>query len=720
MIKIYKIVLIALILISSISQEMYAQSYVLRKGNKMYDRMAYTPAIDYLKKSLGKEDNWETKAKLAECYRKVNDPINAEYWYGQVVLSNSATPDQKLNYAQMLQQNGKYEEAKKWYAEYAQLRPMDNRGKMGLEACNELATFYKDSMIYRVDYMPFNSNKSDICPSYYQDGIVYASDRKAGNSIKREYQWTGDGFYNMQFVKKNGANDYGKTKLWEGKANTRVHEAAATFSRNGDEMYFTRDNFNNGRMQRSSDRIIKLKIYHQSRTAEGWTTPTEFEYNSNEYSTGHPSLSADGKELYFTSDRPGGYGGTDIWMCKKEGDRWSAPQNLGGDINTEGNEMFPYIAYNNTLYFSSNGMTGMGGLDIYATLNTNGKWSKPRNLGYPMNSTKDDFGIIATDLCNEGYLTSNRKGTDDIYSFTKQCLMLNALVYDAQTNEPIEAASVKIMDNGTQKEIKSSDKDGKFSMCIAEGHEYEFPTTKEGYQDNTVKLNTAANRGDKIEVKIPLTRIAVFELKGKVYNEGTKLPMSGVKVVLESLCDNTQQELTTGADGKYSFKLQADCKYRVTASKETEKEKCLPVSVEKSTMGLKNSQTLYADLGLLCKGDIIRIDNIYYDLDKSAIRPDAAAELDKTLEVFKKYPTLKIELRSHTDCRAPDDYNLKLSQRRAQSAVNYLISRGVDPKNLVAKGYGETVPVNKCVDGVPCQEPEHQANRRTEFRILSF
>ncbi|MEY2828242.1 MAG: hypothetical protein RIQ33_100 [Bacteroidota bacterium] len=720
MIKIYQIVLTALLLLSSMSQQMYAQSYVQKKGNKMYDRMAYSPAIDYLKKSLGKSDSWETKSKLADCYRKINDPINAEYWYGQVVLSNSATPEQKLYYAQMLQQNGKYDEAKKWYTEYSQLRPMDNRGSMGATACQELAGFYKDSMIYKVAYMPFNSNKSDICPSYYQDGIIFASDRKAGNSIKREYAWTGDAFYNMLFVKKTGTNDYGKTKLWEGKANTRVHEAAATFSRIGDEMYFTRDNFNNGRMQRSSDRIIKLKMYHQSRTAEGWTSPTEFEYNSNEYSTGHPSLSTDGKELYFTSDRPGGYGGTDIWMCKKEGERWGAPQNLGGDINTEGNEMFPYIAYNNTLYYSSNGMMGMGGLDIYATLNTNNKWSKPRNLGYPMNSTKDDFGIIANDFVNEGYLTSNRKGTDDIYSFTKQCLMLNVLVYDAQTNEPIEAASVKVMDNSTQKEIKSTDKEGKFNMCIAEGHEYQFPTTKDGYQDNTVSLSTLASRGDKVEVKIPLSRVALFELKGKVYNESTKLPMSGVKVVLESLCDNTKQEMLTNADGKYSFKLQADCKYRVTASKEGEKEKCLPASAEKSTMGLKNSQTLYADLGLLCKGDIIRIDNIYYDLDKSAIRPDAAAELDKTLEIFKRYPTLKIELRSHTDCRAPDDYNDKLSQRRAQSAVNYLISRGVDAKNLVAKGYGETLPVNKCVDGIPCSDAEHQANRRTEFRILSF
>jgi outer membrane protein OmpA-like peptidoglycan-associated protein len=700
------------------SQPLQAQQYVMKKANQLYDKMAYTPAIEYYKKSLGKTDSWEAKERLADCYRKTNDAINAEYWYGQIVLSNSATPEHKLYYAQMLQQNGKYDEAKKWYAEYAQLRPMDNRGAQGVKAAEQQQLFYKDSMMYRIEYMPFNSNKSDIAATYYQDGLVYASDKASGTGMKRIYDWTGDPFYNFVFVKKNG-RDYSKANVWEG-ANTRVHDAVATFSRTGDEMYFTRDNFSKGKTKRSSDRVVKLKIYHQKKTSEGWSTPTEFEYNSNEFSTGHPSLSSDGQTLYFSSDRPGGYGNTDIWMCKKEGDRWGAPQNLGSDINTEGHEMFPSITYDGTLYFSSNGLLGMGGLDIYTTSNKDNKWSKPKNLGYPMNSTKDDFGVCANNANNEGYLTSNRRGTDDIYSFNKTCIMLEALVYDALSNDPIEGASVKVIDNGVQKEIKNTDKDGRFTMCVVENHEYEFPASKDTYQDNTGKLSTVNYKADKAMVKIPLSKTAEFELKGKIYNEGSKLPMSGVKVVLQSLCDNTQKELITGADGKYSFKLVADCKYKVTASKETEKEKCLPVTIEKSTMGLKTSQTIYADIAMICKGDIIRIDNIYYDLDKSAIRPDAAAELDKTLEVFKKYPTLKVELRSHTDCRAPDDYNMKLSQRRAQSAVNYLISRGVDSKNLVAKGYGETLPVNKCVDGVPCSEPEHQANRRTEFRILGF
>jgi tetratricopeptide (TPR) repeat protein len=206
----YKSIVTTVLLTVLLQTQLQAQSYVLKQGNKLYERMAYTPAIEYFKKSLGKEDNWETKGKLAECYRKTNDPINAEYWYGQVVLSNSSTPEQKLYYAQMLQQNGKYDEAQKWYGEYAQLRPMDNRGKQGVAACSELSTFYKDSMIYRVEYLPFNSNKSDISPSYYQDGLVYASDKKTGSSIKREYQWTGDGFYNMLFVKKTGPHEYGK------------------------------------------------------------------------------------------------------------------------------------------------------------------------------------------------------------------------------------------------------------------------------------------------------------------------------------------------------------------------------------------------------------------------------------------------------------------------------------------------------------------------------
>ncbi len=717
----YKKLFSAILIISSIAAlQVQAQSYEMKKANRLYDRMAYSPAIDCYKKALGKEDNWEAKQKLADCYRKTNDYIDAEYWYSQVVLSNSATPEEKLYYAQMLQQNNKMDEAQKWYAEFNRLRPTDSRGAKGENACKMIQRFYADSVMFRTQLMPFNSSKSDISPVYYQDGVVFASDRIAGTGIKRIYEWTGDPFYNLFFVKKIDANSYAKPHLWDGRANTRVHDGVATFSRTGDEMYFTRDNFNKGKMRRSLDKIVKLKIYHQSRTAEGWTAANEFEYNGNEYSTGHPTLSSDGQYLYFSSDRPGGFGGTDIYVCKKEGNRWGAPQNLGNDINTEGNEMFPYIAYDGTLYFASNGLTGLGGLDIYSTTQKDGKWSKPHNMGYPVNSNKDDFGICTNDLNNEGYFTSNRRGTDDIYSFQKTCLMLNAWVYDAQTNDPIEASTVKVIENGAQKDPKTTDKEGKFSMCLSSGHDYEFKASKEGYQDNSATLNTLSYGNDRAEVKIPLTKIAVFDLKGKIYNEGSKLPMAGVKVVLESLCDNTKQEITTGVDGKYSFKLQADCKYKVTAAKQNDKEKCLAVTIEKSTMGLKNSQTLYADIGLICQGDIIRIDNIYYDLDKSAIRPDAAAELDKTLDLFKKYPTLKIELRSHTDCRAPDDYNLKLSQRRAQAAVTYLISRGVDPKQLLAKGYGETMPVNKCVDGVPCSDAEHQQNRRTEFKILSF
>ena len=716
--QIYKVVLTAAVLLISIADsQAQSPSYAMRKANKMYERMAYTPAIEYFKIALTKEDNFEAKDKLATCSRKINDNINAEYWYSQLVLTNTATPEQKLFYAQMLQENGKIEEAERWYTEFNKLRPTDTRGTKGMEACKNIRRFYADSVMYHTQLTPFNSNKSDMSPVYYQDGIVFSSDRIAGSSIKRIYEWTGDPFYNLFFVKKTD-KDYGKAGLWDGKANTRVHDGVATFSRTGDEIYFTRNNFNKGKTRHSSDKIVKLKIYHQSRTAEGWTAASEFAYNGEEFSTGHPSLSADGQYLYFSSDRPGGFGGTDIYVCKKEGNKWGTPQNLGNEINTEGNEMFPYIAYDGTLYFASNGLAGMGGLDIYSTKSDNGKWSKPRNMGYPINSNKDDFGVCTNDQNNEGYFTSNRRGTDDIYSFEKTCILLHALVYDAQTNEPIEASSVKVLDNGTQKEIKSTDKKGMFDMCVTAGHNYDFAATKETYQDNTVKVENMS--GDATEVKIPLSRVAIFELKGKVYNQASSLPMSNVKVMLESLCDGKKQEMTTGADGKYSFKLQADCKYKVTATKMNEKEKCLPVTIEKSTIGLKNSQTLYADLGLICQGDVIRIDNIYYDLDKSAIRPDAAAELDKTLDLFKKYPTLKIELRSHTDCRAPDDYNMKLSQRRAQAAVTYLISRGVDAKQLVAKGYGETMPVNRCVDGVPCSDAEHQANRRTEFKILGF
>jgi outer membrane protein OmpA-like peptidoglycan-associated protein/Tol biopolymer transport system component len=700
------------IVICTISSQAQTISSDLKTANQLYERYAYTPAIEYYKKVIARGDNWEAKSKLADCYRKINDPLNAEYYYGQVVLNPQATPEQKLYYAQMLQQNGKYPEAKQWYAEFSRTQPNDKRGANGIAACDQIVGYYKDSSLIRVTYMPFNSENSDITPSYFQDGIVFASDRKV---LQRgTYEWTGAPFLSFYYVKKIG-NEYSAPSIWYGKANTKYHEAGATFTKGFDEQYFTRVNINNGKTQHSSDKTIKLKIYRKTAQGTNWSEANEFPYNSNEYSTGHPTLSLDGQSLYFASDRPGGYGQVDIYVCKREGDSWSLPQNLGSTINTEGNEMFPFISKDNKLYFASNGLSGMGGLDIFVSTYQNGAWSTPKNLGAPINGSRDDFALT-TETGGEGYFCSNRKGSDDIYSYKKTCLQLNGLVYDEKTGDPLEMANVKVIDLGTQKEVKITDDKGKFNLCLSEEHEYEFIANKDGYLENKVRLSTVNFTGDQAEVKIPLGKEAIFDLKGKVYNESTKLPMAGIKVTLLNLCDNKTQETITGEDGKYSFKLQAECKYKVTAVKEN----CASNTQEKSTIGLKTSQTLYLDFGMLCVGDIVKIDNIYYDLDKSAIRPDAAKELDKTIVVLAQYPTMHIELRSHTDCRAPDDYNMSLSQRRAQSAVNYLISKGVAKERMKATGYGETLPVNRCVDGVQCTDAEHQANRRTEFKILSF
>jgi outer membrane protein OmpA-like peptidoglycan-associated protein len=481
-------------------------------------------------------------------------------------------------------------------------------------------------------------------------------------------------------------------------------------------MWFTRDNFNNGKTQRSDDRTIKLKMYSQYKEDKGWSDAVEFIYNNNEYSTGHPSLSADGQSLYFASDRPGGFGGVDIYVCKNELGRWSAPLNMGPEINTEGNEMFPYISSNNTLYYSSNGRKGLGGLDIYSSSNKDGQWSRPQNLGYPINTSKDDFGITTNETGEEGYFSSNRGSTDDIYSFRKECRIINVLVYEKGTNNPIEASDVKVVDKQSKEEVRVTDKEGQFTMCLTPGREYEFIANKADYKANSEKLNTLTLGAEKVIVRIPLEKPSAFALEGKVYSMDTKELMAGVKVTLFNYCNNKTEEIITGADGKYSFNLKPECKYKVTATKPD----CGTQSIEKNTIGLKNSQTLYADFALLCKGQVIKIDNIYYDLDKYNIRPDAARELDKTLSVLNQYPTMKIELRSHTDCRAPDEYNKKLSQNRAQAAVNYLVTKGISSTRMKAAGYGEDIPVNGCVDGANCTEEQHQANRRTEFKILSF
>jgi outer membrane protein OmpA-like peptidoglycan-associated protein len=454
--------------------------------------------------------------------------------------------------------------------------------------------------------------------------------------------------------------------------NSRYHEGPLAFYSSYDSVVFTRNNFLNGRFQTSKDKTNKLKIYFaNTRTdaSDEWTNITEFPYNSNEYSTGHPALSTDGRSLYFASDMPGGYGGTDLYVSVFQNGRWSRPRNLGPEINTAGNEMFPFLDENNDLYFASNGHPGLGGLDIFIARSKGKDFTTPRNMGAPINSNQDDFGLIYSNDTDEGFFTSNReggRGDDDIYRFTmKRCKFIIVAV-NARTNEIITGAKVQATDTQTGENTRvPALNDTLFSFKPGFGTAYELIAMKEGFSEGQSLLSDSL--------------LAQCLLYGEDVSDTIRIPLEPA--------DRLVSQTTPAGGGGVPESTGTRPRYRY-------------------------------------KGDpnvkVIEVKTIYYDFDKFNIRPDAARELDKVVAIMNEYPSLKIELSSHTDTRADNLYNIRLAQRRSRSAYHYLVTRGIDPARLVVNSFGENKLVTDCPDYADCSEEEHQLNRRTEIIILSY
>jgi outer membrane protein OmpA-like peptidoglycan-associated protein len=548
------------------------------------------------------------------------------------------------------------------------------------------------------------------------------------------------------------------------KVNSKYHEGPSSFSKDLDSMVFTRNAYHKGKLRKSKDGVSKLKIYSSKNQNGKWTTPTpikfnkfqyyvkftglntfnrsssetdtsyvkEIELDDNQFSISHPALSKDNKKLFFVSDAPIGYGGTDIYVCNWEGNQWSAPINCGKNINTEGNEMFPYVDENGNLYFSSDGWGGMGGLDIYFSeteMNIFGEkdniFNKPVNLGFPINSKKDDFGIIVNKDFTSGYFSSNRRkgaNDDDIFRFRyvgALTIAVDGIVQKKGSGGPIDSARVLLRDLQTSVDSLITPVNGTFTFPkVAPGKDYALYVDRKGYHSQKINLNTASlSRGDTCRVKIEMEPKELFiYLYGNVYAEDNKSPMANVRVKVFNNCTGQTEELFTDANGKYRVRIKENCCYAVSAIKDN----CGVNSTVISTVGFDSSREVAANFGMLCKGSIVKVDDIYYDLGKWDIRPDAAKELDKLLTLFDKYPDMKVELRAHTDSRGNDAQNLTLSDKRAKAAEKYLESQGVNPVNIVGKGYGESLLLNRCKNGVDCSEDEHQVNRRTEFKILSM
>lgn len=762
--KKYNIGLLALLFL--IAQQTFAQSGRLKAANRNFDNMSYIEAIrnyeDYLRTAkTGTPEMKEALTKLGYSYRKVQDSRNTERVYSELIdrFSKDLESEIYLYYAQALANNGKYKDSQKMYSRYGQEQTTDMRGRRFTVAYMDNSRFFQDSATYKVDYLyALNSRQSDFSPMYYKNGLVFVSAREEGGVIKRVFMQNQTPFLDLfmfpdtaELRKDNavamkqvggisGGNatfsasekleamateekQLSKIEQFSKTLNSKYHEGPVTFFKDYKKIIFTRNNYSKGRSRTSSDGVNKLKLYIASENGKHWGGVKELPFNSDDYSCGHPTLSPDDSKLYFVSDMPGGFGGTDIYVVEYRDGNWSSPVNLGREINTEGNEMFPYMDENGNMYFSSDGHEGLGGLDVFFVEMREGiPTSDIQNLGAPINSEKDDFGLITNANRSSGYFSSNRKrgyGDDNIYSFTHGCRQLNILVYDAETKKPLASVDVRMLKNGENKELFVTGSDGKITVCMETGSDFEFKAMKEGYESSGVSYGTfATSLKNKTSITMYLEKSKAPIIKGTIVSEVNQRPMQGAVVTLKNSKDGSKQQVVTGADGRYEFQPKKEGDYSVSASKDRYAENT--ESLGKVKQSRKSPKTVEQNLGLVGQGDIFKLDNIYYDFGQYFIRPDAAKELEsKLVPLLKKYPDMQIEVRSHTDSRSTDAYNAKLSENRARAVLDYLAARGVNTKRVVAKGYGESELLNNCSDGISCTEDQHQANRRTEFKILA-
>lgn len=720
---------------------MFAQKPKLNRANQSFKNLNYQEAIESYLAVLDKTDNSEAKRNIAECYRKLDNWVDAEYWYGQTVILPDVRPEDVLYYGMALLSNGKLSQAKEQFQKYISLRPDDLRGQLLLKACDQsvIDDIAKRGAVYKVaNATKLNTALDDFGPSYFEDGVVFSSERDKGVAIKRQHGWSDRPFVELFYTKATLADqttmeyNYSSPEKYSSKINSKFHDGPVSFNSDFSEIYFTRNNLVSGKVGTDNQDVVRLKVFSSKKNGKTWSDMQSLPFDSDEYSVAHPAISADGSKLYFASDMPGGFGGMDLYVSNLENGRWSPPQNLGPVINTEGHEIFPTLHKDGTLFFASDGHTGLGGLDIYYTQERGNGFTPVMNMGSPINSNVDDFHLIMNEEKTHGYFSSNREGGaggDDIYTFTKFAVEGEVYVFDKATSEPIQGAVVNT--GSCNLGNLTTGPDGKQKINLPVNSACEFLASKESFQDNTMQVSTRGYKpGDKVLIQIPLERPYNVKVTGVIRDEQTGRPIGNAKVILESDCGQAPQEFMTDNTGYYEFDLRANCCYVVKVQKEayapskidqfcTDKEpkavvvnKVLKNETERPREPIEPREPKDPRI------HTIQLEHIYYDFDKSNIRGEAVASLDELATYLKSNPSLIVEIGSHTDARATNKYNERLSARRAESVVRYLTQKGIGKNRLRAKGYGETAPVNDCFDNVKCDENQHQDNRRTEFRVI--
>lgn len=652
------------------------------RADYYYRQNAYYKAIPHYE-ALTKEEQPATAdlEHLGNCYRMVGDAANAIVYYTRATAAEDCQPDTWLHLAQAQLRLGDYAKAQAAIDKYATYKPEDARIGIIAGSCHIGIERSRDTLPGGVlFYAPFNSDGNEFAPTIWHKQLVYTADT-AMDINKNTDAWSGANYCGLYTVPCSGPAAW-STEVQPLDANKmlsiRYHTGPVGFGPSN-TAYFTRTRYEHrllqGKAVANADSVVTLEIisaqYDSSK--KSFEKLTTFAYSRKAYSTGHATVTPDGTLLAFMSEQPGGFGGRDIYICKKQGNGWGTPINAGAQINTVGEESFPYWADNNTLFFSSDGHAGMGGLDIYRSRYVSDSFTTPVDLPGPLNSSYDETSMGMDASGTSGYFSSNRpaiNGGDNIYYYKKAERFVRLVVRDSITGAPIPGLIITVR-NGKDSTILTTDQNGEYDLRMLPQTTYHFVAENDYYRPTAATLRTNINPGG------PETDTTVQELKMIPW----RIPKDTIAAITTTVT---------------------------------------PAKIRKGIMDPQGITEFEVDQVYVIGHFDFNFSKFYYKSDNKDVDVDKRVVLDTLTAILRRHPTMRIKIQAHTDCRGSDEYNMKLSIARATSVVTYLQKKGISAKRLEYEGYGERMPVIPCPDCESCTEEEHSQNRVLEFKVLEL